>query len=178
MTIKSEKIKNHEFAYAASATSSQPDQQENKTINLQLKSWIDAKRKYVKIKGKNVPEIDDMILVVNLLGDSLTYLFGANYNKGGDTPTLKKMVDKVCPEKGWDLNSDDPNLYKRFCELDEIHKNVSKHFSRYKIPEARKLTRKMLDEYMETTREIWIWFLAKKFKGNIPPEQLTEFANF
>jgi hypothetical protein len=177
MTIKSEKNKIQEFAYAASATSSLLDQQENNTINLQLTSWKNAKKIYFKIKGENAPKLEEMISVVNHLGNSLTYLFGANYMEEGHTPSLKKMIDEICPKKGLDLKSDNPDLYKRFCELDEVHKSVSKHFSRGKIPEAKKITKQILNEYMETTRKIWIWFLDKKFEGNIPPEQLTEFGN-
>lgn len=90
MTIKSEKNKIQEFAYAASATSSQLDQQENNTINLQLTSWKNAKKIYFKIEGENAPKLEEMIFVVNHIGNSLTYLFGANYMKGGYTPSLKK----------------------------------------------------------------------------------------
>lgn len=32
------------------------------------------------------------------------------------------MIDEFCPKKGLDLKSDNPDLYKRVCELDEVHK--------------------------------------------------------
>lgn len=177
MTIKSKKIKD-EFAYVATATVLSPNKQGKRTSNIQLKSWIDAKHKYAKIKENNNPTIDDMILIVNLLGDSLTYLFGANYNTDNRTPPLKDMVDKIFPSRGWDLKSDNLNLYNRFCELDEFHKDVSKHFSRPKIPKAANLTVKKLEQHMKTACEIWIWFLNKYYSGNIPHDQLIEFKSY
>jgi len=174
MTIKSKKIMD-EFAYVATATVSSPNKQGKRTSNIQLKSWIDAKHKYAKIKENNNQTLDDMILIVNLLGDSLTYLFGANYNTVNRTPPLKDMVDKSFPSRGWDLKSDNLDLYNRFCELDEFHKDVSKHFSRSKILKAANLTEQKLEQQMKTTCEIWIWFLNKYYSGNIPPGQLVEF---
>lgn len=114
---------------------------------------------------------------MKLLGDSLTYLFGANYTNGTRTPYLKYMVDKIFPERGWNLQSDNLNLYNRFCEMEKFHKNVCKHFDRSKITEAKNLTKQKLEQYMKTTCEIWMWFLNKFYHGNIPNGQLVEFKN-
>lgn len=163
-----------DFAYMASASTNPCETQ--RLSNLQLKSWMDAKEKYNKlIKGNSNPASDDMILIVNLLGDSLTYLFGANYNQGERTPTLRYFIDKIFPDREWDLESDNPNLYSRFCDLDEFHKDVSKHFSRNKIPKTMTLTKQKLEEYMYTTKDIWLWFMDKHYSGKIPEDQLLEF---
>lgn len=176
MTIISPKMKDYEFASVATAPISMPNQQEMRVCNLQLNAWINARDKYKQIKDNENPNLDDMILTANLLGDSLTYLFGTNYNINSKTPALKTLIEKFYPEdRDWNLKSDDINLYEHFIELDEFHKDITKHFNRTKTAKANELTKKKLEIFVETTKEIWIWFLKKYFNDDIPSEQLTEF---
>jgi len=178
MTIKSQKMKSYEFASVATAPISMPNQQEMTVCNLQLKAWIDARDKYKKIKENENPNLDDMILTVNILGNSLTYLFGTNYNKRHETPALKYLIDTFYPnDRHWELKSDNIDLYNSFIELDKYHKDITKHFNKTKTATATELTKKKLEIFVETTKEIWIWFLGKFFDGDIPKEQLAEFEN-
>lgn len=179
MTIKTRNIKIADFAYLATAAASTSlPNQKDEIINIQLEFLKDAMSKYAEIEKDNAPNLAKMISTVKQLGDSLTSLFGANYSVPGDTPTLRRMVDTILPGSGFDLQSDNPDLFKRFLDLDDFHKDVTKHFGRTKIPKATTLTKQKLNEYRDTTLDVWMWYLDKHFSGNIPSDQLLEFKKY
>ena len=144
-------------------------------INLQLTAWCEANDKYDSIKVKGEYNWGDIIPVINLLGDSLSHLFGMNYNKDGQTPPLYKFINDYLPSRGWDLKSENPELYKDFLKLDKFYKNITKHIASYKTREASEITFDELSYFMDTTRKLWIWFLNKIYNGIIPDEQLVFF---
>lgn len=150
-------------------------------VNPQLKYWIDAKEEYEKynslLEKKEIPQEDWSFIasIVLKLGDSLTVLFGANHagQQGKNTPALKTFIDTILP---WKLEKEDPDLYEQFKKLDEFHKDVCKHFDRSKIHIINKTTIDDLNQYMETTRKIWLWFIRKHTNGVIITEVEKEFS--
>ncbi|SNQ61024.1 hypothetical protein [Candidatus Methanoperedens nitratireducens] len=170
MIKNSKKRNNTEFAILASASPSLSPKHPV-VVNLQLDYWIDAVNEYKKIKENNNPNLSYMIKTVNLLGSSLSNLFGANYhtiNKRKETPSLKILVEKA------GLKTDSRDLYERFLRFNQFYNDVAKHFSSIKIDKAKDLDMNNLKEYMEITRDVWIWYFSK-FYYNIPDEQLSHF---
>jgi hypothetical protein len=172
-----------EFKIAQASTEAgetfNPDSRRSQyVINAQIKFWKDAKKEYEEyqklLKQKIIPPEDwsYALSIILKLGISLTVLFGANYeSKPGEfTPALKNHILK------WKLEEEDKNLYDEFVELDEFHKNISKHFDISKVPILEKTSLDDLNKYMETTRKIWLWFLRKKTNGVIDPEVEKEFT--
>lgn len=147
--------------------------------NLQLGDWIDAKSKFYDLNEENY-QWDKAVLIVNLLGNSLTKLFGVNHQPQNWTPSLLSYVEKEFPSKNWNLKMGNVNLYERFKKLDDLYKDVTKHFDHKKAERARIefATLDCLAHHMETTRLMWIWFLQKRTGTQpIPVDQLTEFQD-
>ncbi len=146
-------------------------------VNLQLDDWVEAKNKFGALNRENY-HWSKGIQIVNLLGNSLTKLFGMHYLLDGRTPALRNYVDNDFFDKKWDLEADDSILYKRFVNLDNLHKDITKHTAVAKVGLARKEleTLEQLAWHRETTRKMWLWFLKKR-AGNqaIPNDQLIEF---
>ena len=146
-------------------------------VNTQLDAWIDAKSKYYDLLNRDY-NWGDFKLIISKLGDSLTDLFGINYNDNSNyTPPLLAYINKIFPnEFGWNLEKDNPQLYLDFLKLDNFHKDKCKHYDINKVPELEKLHLDDLKRFMETTRQVWLWFFNKKFGRIIPVELLKEFG--
>lgn len=71
-----------EISVAATATTSNLSK-----VNLQLDDWIEAKTKFVALRSEKF-RWAEAIKVVNLLGNSLTTLFGINHTLEGRTPSF------------------------------------------------------------------------------------------
>jgi len=167
--IEAEKI-----AIAATSTALNPF-----IVNLQLEDWVEAKTKFYNLRDGEY-HWSEGTKIVNLLGNSLTTLFGMNNSSQGNMPALLSFVKSNFYCKKWNLKSENPELYQRFIELDDLHKDITKHMGQNKVEKAKKLLagKDQLARQMETTRQIWIWFLQKR-AGNkqIPPDQKTEFCD-
>jgi hypothetical protein len=159
-----------QIASAATATASF-------IVNLQLNDWTEAKAKFFMLRDRTY-HWSEATKIVNLLGNSLTTLFGMNYQSQGRTPPLFAYVENNFYDKGWNLKSDNPELHGRFAELDDLHKDVTKHMDSTKAEKAKQAlaTMHQLARQMETTRLTWIWFLQKRAGSQaIPADQLAEF---
>ncbi len=153
--------------------------------NMQLKHWMEAKSRYFsKVAGTATPSLDDMILVVNSLGNSLTSLFGQNFvGNVSNTPSLLCYVDRKHHYSGFSLIDENQPLFGHLETLNDLFNDVSKHPDQSKRAKIASLTRENIADFMETTKRVWIWFGGHSYypKG-IPQDQLTEFedtfANF
>ncbi len=88
--------------------------------------------------------------------------------KKGGTFTLYTMVRVgYVLGKSWDLRDDDNELYCRFRKLNAYYTDISKHFERKKVDKAVAAVQKDIQEYMDTTKAVFRWFMAK-FYGEIP----------
>lgn len=175
--------KNNEYSIAnfASTASYSPNQINRNdkygVINVQLNSWLEAKKKYMLLKNNINYNWGDFIPIIKELGDSLAYLFGINYDCNMRTPSLKKFISNSLPQKGWDLKKDEPILFKDFERLDDYYKDISKHLNRLKVDKINALTVIDISRFMETTRRIWIWYLNKNYNYKIPDEQLIHLKD-
>jgi hypothetical protein len=125
-------------------------------------------------------KVEELLLILNLLCSSLEALAGVNIKspKKDRTPPLLEMYkDTLITDKGWDLPKERPDLFAKLKEMDQFHKNLCKHIN---ISSSRKVLLKQIiyqkiQDFIETTKNIWLWILDKKFKGNIPESQLEFF---
>ena len=146
--------------------------------NFQLEFWKDAKEKYYKfIADEDYPSPAHMALTVLALGQSLTFLFGRNFDKQRKAPQLIDLVNYP----PWELNKDRNDLFKRLKPLYKYYSEILKHPSMEKVEmEALRLSKEKLIEYINTTREIWLWFIHKYCElhnhGVVPEDQLVEFS--
>lgn len=163
------------FFGVSSSSAGQINKDGKKCVNLQLAAWKDAKEKYFDILNKNQFDIAQVKLIIQNLGQSLCDLFGANYNKPGRTPYLKDYIDKILPtEKTWDLKTDNLRLYNNFLKLNDYYTDKTKHYDANKNSFFINFTINDLKEMMETTKNIWLWFI-KKQNNNIEQIYLIEF---
>jgi hypothetical protein len=149
-------------------------------INPQLHFWKDAKKEYKEYLDlivndeKHSKDWVYPLSIILKLGISLTALFGANYTSktNEDTPSLLKFVNDILP---WKLEKENPALYDDLLELDEAHKNLCKHYDRRKISELENIKIDDLKKYMDTTKEVWKWYMKNNNNGIITPEMVEEF---
>ena len=57
-----------------------------------------------------------------------------------------------------------------------LFENV-KNKSDFKRAMLKEINYKKIEEYMQVTREIWLWVLSKAFNNNIPDDQLYFFKD-
>ena len=149
------------------------------SISLQLPHWREANREY-DIYNNLIDKRDWSYIkrIVLNLGQCLTDLFGANYTKPINkkkTPSLMDYINTIYPDEyGWNLKIEEPELYYKLTELDCFHKDLCKHFDRSKISKLEDTTMEKLNQFMETTREAFIWFMRKKNNGVITDDMIKE----
>ena len=139
-------------------------------INPQLHFWKDAKKEYkayldlVADDEKHLKDWAYPLSIILKLGISLTVLFGAGHTSkvNENTPALLKFINDILP---WKLSEQNPALYDDFLKLDEAHKNLCKHYDRSKITELENIKIDILRKYMETTKEIWKWYMKSNYSG-------------
>jgi hypothetical protein len=180
-------MKDLEYITAQLSTSAgdiiQPDSKHHKyVINPQLHFWKDAKKEYkayldlIVNDEKHEKDWAYPLSIILKLGISLTVLFGAGYTSkiDEDTPSLLKFIKCILP---WDLKEQNPILYNDFLKLDKAHKNLCKHYDRRKITELENIKVDILRKYMETTKEIWKWYMKNNNNGILTPEMEEEFLD-
>jgi hypothetical protein len=147
--------------------------------NMQLTHWMEAKSRYFsKVAGTATPNLDDMILVVNSLGNSLTSLFGQNFvGNVSNTPSLLAYVDRKHQASGYSLIDEDKTLFEHLEHLNDLFNDVSKHPDQSKRDKIASLTREDIADLMETTKRVWIWFGRHRYPKGIPQDLLTEFGD-
>lgn len=163
--------KPYEYAEAATATTG-----ELNLINLQLSSWEDARDIFNNI-DKNNYKIEKLLTVIDILCKSLSQLAGANVSGKERTPGLINLYEQTLKnEKGWDLTSEQPELYKILKTMSNIY-GEQKHYS----PEHKRMellsrvTYESVEYYIECTKQIWIWVLTKRHPNGVPDDQLKSF---
>jgi len=150
-----------------------------KIFNLQLRYWIEARMKFQNLYDGNY-KVEELLIILNLSCCSLETLAGVNIKppKKDFTPPLTTMYKETLKaDKGWDLLKEKPDLFAKLEEMDQFHKNLCKHIN---ISSSRKALLKQISyekiqDFIEATKNIWLWILDKKFKGNIPESQLEFF---
>ena len=85
--------------------------------------------------------------------------------------------ETLIKDKGWDLPKERPGLYAKLEEMDRFQKNLCKHIN---ISSSRKTLLKQISyekiqDFIDATKNIWLWILDKKFNRNIPESQLEFF---
>lgn len=152
-----------------------------KTVfNIQFDNLKKAKDIYEsKVKEVNEPKIEDMFEIVSKLGQSLTTLLGRGYTGQGHTPALRTFIDTTFPtDKGWNLRTEDEDLYDDFVEFDDFYKDFVKHPDDQKLSRLPELLdRERLDEFIRTTQKMWSWYLDNYYNGNIP-EDIADAHNW
>lgn len=152
---------------------------ENKIFNLQLRYWVEALMKFQNLHDANY-KAEELLLILNLLCNSLETLAGVNINppaKDYTPPLMTLYKESLKKDKEWDLSREEPDLFKNLEEMDNYHKKLCKHI--HKSDSRRELLNQINHEkirkYMKVAKEIWLWILNKKFKGDIPKNQLNFF---
>lgn len=145
-------------------------------FNLQLRYWVEARMKFQNLNEANY-KVEELLIILNLLCSSLETLAGVNIKPPKDdrTPSLIKMYkETLITDKGWDLPKERPDLFTRLKEMDQFHKNLCKHINISSSRKAllRQINYEKIQDFIETTKNIWLWVLDKKFKRNIPESQL------
>jgi hypothetical protein len=151
----------------------------NRVFNLQLRYWVEARMKFQNLYEGNY-KVEELLMILGLLCSSLETLAGVNIKppKDDHTPSLMKMYkETLTTDKAWDLPIKKPDLFEKLKEMDQFHKKLCKHIN---ISSSRKALLKQISyekiqDFTETTKNIWLWILDKKFKGNIPDSQLEFF---
>ena len=146
--------------------------------NPQLYYWKEAKNRYFeKVKAVDKPALDDLLFIVNCLGVSLSNLFGRHYpgNEKGHTPPLLKLIDSYFPSQGIVLKDDDPIIYNHFAELNIFYCDATKHPDRSKESKIINLSKLKVEQFLETTRQIWLWFGKRKYGALLSDDALKEF---
>lgn len=171
-----------EFATACSATPCFIVDEEKILINKHLKHWKMANL-FLKIIKDDSTRInlyiynDDVILH---LGIGLEKFLRANIDDdriSSQGNSITKILLNLDRYKHWSLKNDDINLYNWL--INEF-KVKYESFSKHATPKNHKeyihyIDIDKLNEYMNNIKKIWIWVLNKKFRNNIPEDQLLEF---
>jgi len=148
-------------------------------FNLQLRYWVEALQKFTNLDPDNFKK-EELILILDCLCNSLATLAGVNIKpkKKDYTPSLLELFKKTLKEqKGWDLKLEKPELLEELEEMREYHNNVCKHLNK---SQSRKdligcIDYQRICKYMNTTQNIWLWVLGKRFRNKIPKEQRRFF---
>lgn len=152
----------------------------NKIFNLQLRYWVEALEKFNNLTPELNLKKEELVIIINLLCQSLAILAGVNIRPKKNTPPLMVLFEKeLSKEKKWNLISDNPILFNELKEMNTYYNNLSKHLNRSKYRKSliREINSEKIKKYMYTTQNIWIWFLGKRYKGKIPEEQMIFFNN-
>lgn len=142
--------------YEMNTTTSNP-----KIVNLQLRYWVEAVERFYNLDPSDYNEntIEEGVLIINLLANSLLILGGMNDKSGKDrTPPLKELYSG----KAWNLKEENFNLYDMLDKLNEDYNNLSKHMNKSRAELLKSISYDKVKKYFEATRDIWKWVLKKE----------------
>ena len=152
--------------------------------NAQLMWWIKAKSCYEeKVRNTESPEIDDMIYIINCLGDSLTTLFGQNYPgfPNDATPPLGTFFYITLPAKGLDLKNDSDKKYRVAYgvmeTMNDYFNDAVKHPDQSKRKKIKQLNKEMVSRFMEATKRVWLWFGERNPKFTLTAIAVSQFQD-
>ena len=105
---------------------------QDRIFNLQLRYWVEALEKFINLYPGNF-KTEELVLILNCLCNSLETLAGVNIKppKNNRTPSLLNLYRLTLKEqKGWDLESEEPQLLEELKGMAEYHNNICKHLNR------------------------------------------------
>jgi len=158
---------------------------EKSIFNLPLSYWRTAKFLFCNMPELRYSEFKYMekemyFILINLCCSSLESLGGVSIKPpdDGKTPCLMTLYDYDLPKKGWKLKEEKPALY---LDLNKMYREyflgISKHLNTGKdrAKKINQLDHAIICQYMQTTREIWLWCLNKIEKGCPDKSLLVHF---
>ncbi|MCD4779947.1 MAG: hypothetical protein K8S27_05285 [Candidatus Omnitrophica bacterium] len=142
--------------YEINSSTSKP-----KIINMQLRYWIEALEKYYHLDPADYNEktIEEGVLIINLLANSLAILGGMNDKTENAERHYLLDFFSGC---SWDLKTEKPGLYESLEELNRDYTKVSKHLVRSRQELLKDISFDKIKKYFEAARGIWIWVLEKE----------------
>jgi len=151
----------------------------NVTFNMQLRYWVEALIKFQNLYVSNF-KVEELLLILDFLCHSLETLAGVNIIPPANdfTPSLMNLYkESLRNDRGWNLKFDKPDLFKSLEEMNNYHNNLCKHINRSNSRKEllKQINLEKIRKYMNTAKNIWLWLLNKKYKGQIPNEQLQFF---
>jgi len=132
-----------------------------KIVNLQLRYWIEAVEKFYNLHPHDYNEktIEEGVLIINLLANSLSILGGMNdKTDNADSHFLLHFYSGYA----WDLKEDEPKLYEVLVNLNKDYTKISKHMVKSRTELLEDISYEKVKKYFETTRDIWKWVLKKE----------------
>ena len=132
-----------------------------KVVNIQLRYWVEAVERFYNLKEKDYNEntIEEGVLIINLLANSLAILGGMNdKTKNAEHHYLLDFYSGCA----WDLKNEKPDLYETLEDLNKNYTKISKHMIKSRTKCLKDISYKKIKKYFETTKEIWKWILSKK----------------
>lgn len=151
-------------------------------VNLQLYLWEEAKKLLRDLENtkKGRERGCKAFLLIDLIGLSLATLAGANHSKKegqNSTPSLKKFysggLNSEKDERFWDLRETD--LWDDFLKLDNLYKDVVKHFEQDKFEKLKEIKTKDLKVHLKTAGKIWHRILVNKQGGKAQAKRFEEY---
>jgi hypothetical protein len=133
-----------------------------RVVNMQIRYWIEAVEKFNNLPESeyDIDTLEEGILIVNLLGNSLLTLGGVNWRGTGQVPPLLTLYDG----NPFPLKQERPDLFAALQRLNELYNKLSKHFSRERAAIFPDLTFNELRRLYDATAEIWR-FVCNKHHG-------------
>ncbi len=122
--------------------------------NIQLEFWKDAKEKYEKyVKDIDVPDMAGMVLIVVALLNSLTFLFGRNYDKPAPPGEKRGTPELLNLARGypWHLHNARPDFFRSLEEMFLLYRDILKHPDQNKLETelADRLNKVKVTKYMK-----------------------------
>ncbi|MGF1634787.1 MAG: hypothetical protein ACFCVE_13120 [Phycisphaerae bacterium] len=126
-----------------------------RVVNMQIRYWIEAVEKFNNLPESeyDIDTLEEGILIVNLLANSLLTLGGVNWRGSGQVPPLLRLYDGT-PFK---LKQDRADLYAKLEALNDLYNKLSKHFSLERAVIFPELTFNRLRELYDATADIWLY---------------------
>jgi len=133
-------------------------------VNMQIRYWIEAVEKFYNISEEEYDEeiIEEGILIINCLANSLMILGGVNWNGKGPVPSLLNLYDG----EPFPLKEKNQKLYNDLIEINNLYNKLSKHFCKDRVELYRSISYSNLKKFFNTSRDIWLWVCHNIFKTN------------
>lgn len=130
------------------------------TINMQVRYWVEAVEKFYSLDEDDYDQkvLEEGILVLNNLANSLLYLGGANWSGSGRVPSLLELFNG----KAFNLKQDRPELFKKLEEINRLYNKLSKHFTLQRRVMFEEVTYKKLHDLLEASAKIWQWVCEQR----------------
>ncbi len=142
---------------------------EPKIVNIQLRYLFEALDKFDELTSESYTAeiIEEGILIINLLSNSLLVLGGMNDKSGKDrTPSLLGLYSGSV----WNLKNEESDAYNILDEMNYKYNNLSKHINRTKAKQVFEIDYLKIEEYIKNTYYIWNWVVKKEGHSKLKNE--------